>query len=287
MPLCRLVLALGLPALGLLAPLAPAPAWAETSLAAADLGQVLRLDDLFAILHDEGMAYGQDLGDDMGLTEDSASAAAWTAEIASLNDPAVMRARFDGAFAATLGDDPPTLAAIADFYRSPTGQKVLASELDARRAFLDIAAEEAARVANDVARTGRDPRAAMIDRLIDAGDLVEMNVAGSLSGSLAFMTGFRQTAPASQVLPADNLASEVWADEARVRADTTSWMQAYLGLACLPLSEAELAAYVDFAESPAGRRLASARFAGFDAVFLPISHQLGRATGLALQGSHI
>ena len=52
-------------------------------------------------------------------------------------------------------------------------------------------------------------------------------------------------------------------------------------------TEAELADYVAFWESPAGGHLNAALFTAFDAVFTQVFHDLGRATGLAMVGSDI
>ena len=114
-----------------------------------------------------------------------------------------------------------------------------------------------------------------------------MNVAGGLSGNLAFLTGLAETSGDGGSLPRDELMAQVWAQEEMIRADTTSWLQAYLGLAYAPLTEAELASYADFMESPAGQRLNAALFLAFDEVFSRVSYELGRAAGTAMQGHDI
>jgi hypothetical protein len=179
------------------------------------------------------------------------------------------------------------MAAIAEFFASDLGTRVLGLEIEARRAFLDEAAEDAARVAADRRLSGREPRADQIERFIEVGDLLEMNVAGALSGNLAFMSGMNETGINGVKLPQDEVMEQVWGQEAQLRIDTESWLHAYLGLAYAPLTDAELDAYIAFWETPAGQRLNVALFTAFDATFRGVSEGLGRAAGQAMLGSDI
>jgi hypothetical protein len=101
------------------------------------------------------------------------------------------------------------------------------------------------------------------------------------------MTGMSATGAYGTVVPEDQIMSDIWAQEAQIREDTTAWLYAFLGLAYDPLTEAELETYIDFLESPAGQRLNAALFVAYDKVFRPVSYDLGRAAGLAAQGSDI
>ena len=114
-----------------------------------------------------------------------------------------------------------------------------------------------------------------------------MNVAGALSGNLAFLTGLDEAGVNGTRLPQDELLSQVWGQEAQIRDDTQVWLQSYLGLAYDPLTEAELETYIAFWESPAGQRLNAALFLAFDAVFSGVSHDLGRAAGAAMLSQEI
>ncbi|MFN6953040.1 MAG: hypothetical protein ACK4NE_10675, partial [Albidovulum sp.] len=60
-----------------------------------------------------------------------------------------------------------------------------------------------------------------------------------------------------------------------------------LALAYGPLTDEDLRAYLDYSRSPEGKRLNTALFAAFDAVFEPISRELGRAAGRQLLGQDI
>lgn len=266
-----------------------ASAWAEATppvagVEAADLGAALQLDALFAVLREEGLAHGQTLETDMFPAGGGGD---WQAAVSAIYDVDRLRSGFDAALLEQLGGDAQTLDAIIAFFGSDLGRKIIGLEIDARRAFLDTAAEEAARVAADDAAAARDPKVDQIRRMIEAVDLLEMNVAGSLSGNLAFMTGMASSGAYGSDLPEDQILSDVWGQEEQVRADTSTWLYAYLGLAYSPLSEDEMEAYVDFWESPAGQRLNAALFTAFDRVFRQVSYDLGRAAGRAMQGRDI
>jgi hypothetical protein len=272
------LLALGQPVLAETA--APDPA-GEVSV--DRLAQVMQLDALFQVLREEGIAHGEDLQVDMFPAGGGAN---WTAEVAGIYDLARLQPAFTEVLRAELADKPEVLEAIIGFFASDLGQRVIGLEIEARRAFLDTAAEEAARVAAEDAVAARDPKVALIRRMIEAGDLLEMNVAGALSGSLAFVTGMADSG-AYGAIPQDQLLSDVWGQEEQVRADTSSWLNSYLGLAYHPLSEADLESYISFWESPEGQQLNAALFSAFDKVFRQVSLDLGRAAGRAMQGSDI
>jgi hypothetical protein len=198
-----------------------------------------------------------------------------------------LRSRFDAVLQAELGGDPQVLQDLLAFYQSDLGARVVGLEIDARRAFIDDVAEDAARVAADRRRAEKDPRHVQLERFIAAGDLLEMNVAGALSGNLAFLTGMNETGIYSEALPQADIMADVWGQEEQIRSDTTSWLHAFLGLAYQPLTDAELDAYIAFMESPAGQRLNAALFLAYDQVFRQVSQDLGRAAGLAMQGRDI
>ena len=247
------------------------------------VAEVMRLGDLFQVLREEGIAHGADLQADMFP---SGGGADWTADVSDIYDADRLQTAFIEALRARMSNQPEDMEAIIAFFGSDLGQRIVALEIDARRAFIDTATEEAARVAADDANAAKDPKVALIGRMIEAGDLLEMNVAGSLSGSLAFMTGMSESG-AYGAIPQDQLLSDVWGQEEQVRTDTSTWLYAYLGLAYHPLTEAELQSYIAFWESPAGQALNAGLFGAFDTVFRQVSLDLGRAAGRAMQGRDI
>lgn len=255
-----------------------------TETASDRLGEVLQLDALFEVLREEGLAHGATLEADMfpsgGGTE-------WKNTVSDIYDTARLRPAFDAVLIEQLVSDPEAMSDIAAFFGSDLGRKIIELEIEARRTFLDTAAEEAARVASDDAAAARDPKVAQVRRMVETADLVEMNVAGALSGNLAFMTGMAATGAYGADMPEDQILSDVWAQEDQVRAETSTWLNAYLGLAYAPLSSEEMDAYIAFWESPAGKRLNAALFTAFDQVFRQVSFDLGRAAGRAMQGRDI
>lgn len=252
---------------------APAPA------SVADLGLALQLDQLFVVLRDEGLAYGVSLQGDM---LDETGGQFWTKAVSAIYDTGAMRARFDAALQEELAEDAAVLAEAVAFLGSDLGQRVVGLEIEARRAFLDTALEEAARVAADDRAGARDPLVKQIRRFVVAADLLESNVAASLSANLAFMTGMSDSGLYGEGLPQDQLLADVWADEASLRDSSALWLDAFLGLAYAPLTEAELEAYISFMESPAGKRLNAALFSAYGSVYRQISYDLGRAVGVTM-----
>jgi hypothetical protein len=257
---------------------------AAPSAAIAELGEVMQLGALFEVLREEGISYGAELEADMFP---SGGGPGWQGAIAEIYDIDRLRAGFDQALEEGLAAHPDALAEITTFFASDLGTRILKLEIEARRAFLDDASEDAARVAADRRRADRDPRAGQIDRFIATSDLLEQNVAGALTGNLAFMNGMNETGVYGTRLPQDEVMAQVWGQEAQIRSDTESWLHAYLGLAYAPLTDAELDAYIAFWETPAGQRLNTALFAAFDQVFTAVSEDLGRAAGEAMQGQDI
>lgn len=247
------------------------------------LAEVMRLGDLFQVLREEGIAHGSELQADMFP---SGGGAEWEAEVSAIYDADRLNTAFTEALETALSTRPEAVEEVVGFFASDLGQKIVGLEIEARRAFIDTATEEAARVAAEDAAAARDPKVALIRQMIEAGDLLEMNVAGALSGSLAFMSGMSESGAYGSI-PQDQLLSDVWGQEEQVRADTSTWLYAYLGLAYHPLTEAELQSYVAFWESPAGQTLNSALFSAFDTVFRDVSLELGRAAGRAMQGRDI
>lgn len=250
----------------------------------ADLGRTMKFDALFAVLDDEGKTYGQTLEDQMFP---GVGGPHWSATVAAIYDIPRLRAAFDAALAAELAADPEAIAQMLAFFGSPRGQRIVTREIEARRSLMDIAAKEAAEVAADKLATARDPRMGLIKRLVDAGDLLEMNVAGSMGGSLAFTQGMADAGLYGDQMTEAQMLSDVWGQEDQIRADTQTWLNSYLALAYQPLSDADLEAYIGFSQTPAGEKLNAALFSAFDQVFRQVSLDLGHAAARVIMGSNI
>ena len=89
---------------------------------------------------------------------------------------------------------------------------------------------------------------------------------------------FRKASPAWEIiLDLDRLAAE----------ETEDWLFPFLALSYAPLSDAELQGYIDFSRTAAGKKMNTALFAAFDAVFVQISRDLGRAVAQQMTGDDI
>lgn len=268
-----------------------APARAETAVPAevapdrlAALSETLLMREVFAVMAEEGKAYGASIEEQMFPGR---GGAAWAARVQLLYDPAVLMPVFTEAFDAALAEDPETVAAAEAFFGTPRGQEILKLEVEARRAILDIAVEEAAQVEAERMKAERDPKLRLVRELIEAGDLIEMNVAGAMSANLAFFEGMAATGVPGMPADRESMMAEVWGQEESIRAETANWLVPFLALAYQPLPEGDLKDYVAFSASPEGKRLNAALFAGFDAVSRRVSFELGRAAAQAMTGNDI
>jgi hypothetical protein len=198
-----------------------------------------------------------------------------------------MTARFAAAFAAEIGDDAALAEATRAFFDTDRGRRLLALEIEARRAMLDEAVEDAARVAHEDMVARADPRLDLLRRFAEANDLIEANVQGALNGNLAFYRGLEAAGGFEDGMSEDEMLADVWAQEETIRADTADWLFPYLALAYGPATDADIEAYTAFSASPEGRRLNRALFAAFDAVFGRISYDLGRAAALQNRGQDL
>lgn len=267
--------------------LAGVPVRAETPVPqvteAGDLADVLMIGAVIDVMREEGIAYGADMENEMFAGQGGSG---WQATVALIYDAAAMRGRFDAAFGAAL-QGAPQVGEITEFFASDLGRRVLTLEVEARRAMLDPAVEEAAQVAYAGMVDGDEPRVAALQAFVETNDLIESNVMGALNANLAFYQGMAEVGAFEEAMPEDQMLSDVWAQEADVRAETESWLFPYLALAYKPLSDAELAAYQDFSDGPAGQVLNSALFAAFDAVFVAVSRDLGQAAARQMQGQEL
>ena len=250
----------------------------------AALSETLLMREVFAVMAEEGKAYGASIEEQMFPGR---GGAAWAARVQLLYDPAVLMPVFTEAFDAALAEDPETVAAAEAFFGTPRGQEILKLEVEARRAILDIAVEEAAQVEAERMKVERDPKLRLVRELIEAGDLIEMNVAGAMSANLAFFEGMAATGVPGMPADRESMMAEVWGQEESIRAETANWLVPFLALAYQPLPEGDLKDYVAFSASPEGRRLNAALFAGFDAVSRRVSFELGRAAAQAMTGNDI
>jgi len=237
-----------------------------------ELYQALGLPEILAVMQEEGISYGEELGQDMlpgGADSD------WRSAVAMIYDLEMMNEEVYGAFAETIRDD--DIDAMLEFFTSDRGQRIIALEVDARRAMLDEDIEEASKEAAALQAADETARFAAIRTFVETNDLIESNVVGALNSSYAFYMGLIDGGVMPPGVTADTALQDVWAQEPDIRANTTEWVYGFLMLAYQPLSDADIAAYQSFSESEAGADLNDALFQAFDGMFEDISRGLGLA----------
>ena len=248
---------------------------AEELVAAMDLRSVL------AVMREEGLASGADLASEMLGGKGGAN---WQAELLRIYDVDRQMAIVAPVFARNL--DGKATEPMLDFFTSELGQRITVLEISARRALLDQGVDDAANLALEEALAENDPRIGLLRAYIASGDLIEANVMGGLNSNFAFYMGFAE-AGSNFAMSEEEMLAEVWSQEEQIRADMESWLLSYLLLAYAPLSDDELRAYTDFANTASGRQLNAALLAAFDAVFTDVSRLLGRAVARELQGEDL
>ena len=252
--------------------------------AVTSLVETMRIGEIIEVLRDEGIEYGRTLETDMFP---GAGGPGWSAAVEQIYDPARMKQAFEDGLVRELARAPDGIAPMESFFGSELGQKVLRLEIEARRALIDDAAEEAAKLAWEDMSGADEGRVALLERFAAANDLVESNVMGALNANLAFYKGMAEGGAFGGEMTEDQMLADVWGQEAEVRQQVSDWLFPYLALAYAPLTDDELDAYIAYSESPAGQQLNAALFAAFDGVFSPVSKALGLAVARELQGQDI
>lgn len=276
------LLGLGLGNLPLILP--ANPAHSEIAQPILSLTDALQIGEVVMVLRDEGMVNGDALAADLpGGPQDPQ----WKLALNRIYDVDAMNRAFATAIAAELADDAETVAAATAFFTTPLGEKALRLEVDARRALADPAVETAARAAYQALDKDNPGRRALIDRFVVVNDLIESNVMGSLNSNLAFFRGLGAEGGETFGMSEADMLAEVWKGEPKAREETVGWLFPFLTLAYQPLSDAELQAYIDFSETPAGKKVNAAMFAAFDQMFNTISEDLGRTVARQMKGQDI
>lgn len=275
----RAVLALGLVLVALL----PLRAGAQAD-PVAELARVLDLPRLFSVLRAEGIDHGDDLDETLlGGT----GGARWQALVAAIHDPARMEPIALARLRSELDGQDVALARINAFFGSERGARIVSLELAAREAYRDPVVEDAARLAWEEMRAEAGPRVRQIDRLVEANDLIEQNIAGAMNGNLAFYRGMMDGGAPGQAVPDGDMMADLWSQEPMIRAETEGWLMPYLAMAYQPLSDADLEAYIAFSRTPEGQVLNRALFAAFDALFNALSRDLGLAAARLMAGQDL
>lgn len=240
--------------------------------------KALNMDVVFDILKKEGVAAGVEMANDGAIV----SSPAWIARLERIYDADEMEQQFRLAL-----ERDTELAASEEaltFFESDLGQRIVQIEIDARKALGEDGVEDAARERADALR-GDDPELfLMITKFIKVNDLIDSNVSGALNSNLAFYRGMASNPDYEGAMPESFMLSTVWEQEPEIRGEMEDWTLNFSTLAYSALSQDEFQRYIDVSETPAGQRLNTALFAGFDKVFESQSYELGRATAEFMQG---
>ncbi|RRH77269.1 DUF2059 domain-containing protein [Falsigemmobacter faecalis] len=249
-----------------------------------DLAASMRFTQLFEVLQDEGLRFGESLQADLFPGEGGAR---WRRDVARIHDAATMQELAEADLEERLENQPEALARMKAFFDSPTGQKISDLEIAARRAYLDDRVKAAAERAWGNFGVDLPGRVVLIETLVETNDLIEQNVAGGMNANLAFYQGMRAAGAFGEDVPEPDMMADLWSQEDAIREETAGWLLPYLAMAYRPLSDAELSAYVAFSKSPDGQLLNRALFATFDKVFVTVSRDLGTAAAGMLNGRDI
>jgi hypothetical protein len=236
------------------------------------LFDLLMLPDIIKIMREEGVSYGDTIGQDLFGGPPRAK---WAATVERIYDYDMMEGMVRTDFMTSLEEA--DLAPLIGFFGSEQGQMIIGLEVSARRALLDDAVEEAAKEAAAIASADGDPRIALVGEFVDINNLIETNVEDALNSNLAFYGGLVDGRAFDGALSEEQILSDVWSQEQEIRESTTEWIYSFLFMAYQPLADADLQAYIAFSETEAGGEINRAMFESFDRLFTGISHSLGRA----------
>lgn len=256
---------------------AAVPVWAEEDL--DRLVEAMKLDEVAEILRAEGLRYGASIDGDMLAGQGGAHFAQVISDI-------YQEKRIVSAIRSGLDThlDEAALRDSVAFFSSDLGQVIISLENSARRAFADPAIEEAARERYE----GTSPDDRFLQQLktyIDANDLIEQNVNGTLTADYNFYLGLASGNGA----PRDDQGMLATILEGRddIRADTQDWLFGFLMMAYSPLSEQQMEDNIAFSRTRAGIALNTALFQGFDDLYNGISFDLGLAVARAMQATDL
>lgn len=257
--------------------------WAGAANAdAGALFDALGMPQIIEVMREEGLDYGETIRTDLLGGQGGTG---WTETVAGIYDADAMTRAMREGFETRL--DGVALEPLMDFFDSERGRRIVALEVDARRALLSEEVEEAAKAAAAELVTGDPERYALLTEFVEANELVESNVIGALNSNYAFYTGLAAGDAFEENLSEAEILSDVWSQEEAIRTDTEEWVYSFLNLAYDPLSDEDIAAYTELSLTPEGKALNRALFGAFDDLFVDISRRLGEGAAGILAGQDI
>ena len=256
------------------------PLRAEPSRDVSALIEAMQIAQTIDIMRSEGLAYGDDLANQMIPDADPAS---WAMTVGRIYSHDKMLAVITESLEAELNET--DLGPVLGYFQSADGAEIVALEVAARRAFLDPETEAAAADRYAEKTDTDDPLIDQIEELMADSDLVEFNVAGALNSDLMFYRGL--TEGGAFQMTEDEILSDVWAQEEDLRLSSRDWLRSFLFMAYQPLDAEQLAAYAEFYRTPEGRALNRAVFVAFDRMYEEISYLLGLAVAQQMQSEKL
>lgn len=234
------------------------------------LMDVMEIRELSGILHSEGIEFGATLNRDW---LNGQGGPAWEQQVARIYDPERISEGIRAGLEPALEGD--VLEEVIAFFAADPGRRIIKLENSARAALSDPDVEQAARERFIALQGDDDLRLVQIERMIEAGDLINRNVTSALNSNYRFL---RALVDGDVYAMSDTeILNDVMSERDDIAVDTEGWLGAFMLLAYSPLSDDELEAYVMFSESRAGVALNTGLFAGFDPLYEDISYALGRA----------
>lgn len=244
---------------------------------------VIQLDQMLEVMIAEELGFGEDLRADM-LPDVTPSR--WKRDLQAGLSVGTLKPIFVTAFAQALdgvgGRNAPLQAEIAALGHDPLMAKAIDLEVKARRLLLDIDVENAA--FDHAVKSEKTARFKAVGAYIEALDLVENNVAGSLNSNLVFYREMVRGGAFPYDVTEQEMVSDVAGEADAMRAEIDEWLTAYLYMAYAPMSDAEFARFSKLGLSAAGRAFYDAANRGYDAVFVHNSKVIGAMVAGHLAG---
>jgi hypothetical protein len=248
------------------------------------LNALTRQVETFEIMRLEGIDTDKSLGVDLfGDAEDPT----WLHALNKVYATERMSRIYSEAASAVLDKDPTLVAEASVFLGSDLGQRIIGLELEARRTALDRLAMGAAReVYAEMEREDKD-RAALLQRLVDAADLMEGNVTSAMNSNIAFTRAFGAASEVGGTFDEAAMLADVASREPEIRLAVADFVFPLMALAYSPLKIEDLTAYVEFFESDAGQRFNRVVIAGFDPLMIDLATRLGAEAGRLMSGQEL
>ncbi|MDE0589683.1 DUF2059 domain-containing protein [Halocynthiibacter sp. C4] len=246
------------------------------------LNEILRLDELFEIMAEEGDLYAVDLEEQLFAGKGGDT---WRKDVQEIYTSARLKDSFWQMFSEALSDQ--TVSETLAFYDSELGAKITDAELLTRRSFLDPAVEEAAsEIVASMVRE-QDPFLVSLREYAKVNDLIDSNVVSSMNAQYAFMQGLIRGGAVDNSMTDSDILADIYNQEPVFRADTMAWVMSFLALAYQPLTESELRDHIAFGRTASGRQFNNALFSSFDEVFKDVSEALGYAAATYITSQDI